>query len=105
MGKIFTTVGLKWILTGKLFDSCTSKVDSAPPNGSNDDITNLYECEETLNVSEGTFNLSEGTSFNPNKERLRTTLQAPLLKEKKSVGFSALYLQKKRNLLVSYVNI
>ncbi|GJV84036.1 hypothetical protein Tco_1523934 [Tanacetum coccineum] len=33
--------------------------------------------------------------------RLQTTLQAPLLKEKKSVRFSALYLQKKRNLLVS----
>ncbi|GKA05604.1 hypothetical protein Tco_0684724, partial [Tanacetum coccineum] len=57
-GKIFTTVGLKWIPTGKLFDSCTSKVDSEPPNGSNDDITNPYECDQTLNVSAGTLNLS-----------------------------------------------
>ncbi|GJV02013.1 hypothetical protein Tco_1335582 [Tanacetum coccineum] len=32
--------------------------------------------------------------------RLQTTLQAPLFKEKKGVRFSALYLQKKRNLLV-----
>ncbi|GJW49145.1 kinase-like domain-containing protein [Tanacetum coccineum] len=32
--------------------------------------------------------------------RLQTTLQAPLLKEKKGVRFSALYLRKKRNLLV-----
>ncbi|GJZ07462.1 retrovirus-related pol polyprotein from transposon TNT 1-94 [Tanacetum coccineum] len=48
--KIFTTVGLKWIPTGKLFDSCTSKFDSEPPNGSNDDITNPYECDQTLNV-------------------------------------------------------
>ncbi|GJS05216.1 reverse transcriptase domain-containing protein [Tanacetum coccineum] len=31
---------------------------------------------------------------------VQTTLQAPLLKEKKSVRFSALYLQKKRNLLI-----
>ncbi|GJZ57754.1 hypothetical protein Tco_0613248 [Tanacetum coccineum] len=31
--------------------SCLSKVDSEPPNGSNDDITNPYECDQTLNVS------------------------------------------------------
>ncbi|GJU78701.1 hypothetical protein Tco_1275771 [Tanacetum coccineum] len=59
-GKIFKAVGLKWIPTGKLFDSCTSKVDSEPPNGSNDDITNPYECDQTLNVSASTLNLSAG---------------------------------------------
>ncbi|GJW33190.1 hypothetical protein Tco_0053222 [Tanacetum coccineum] len=59
-GKIFTTVGLKWIPTRKLFDSCTCKVDSEPPNGSNDDITNPYECDQTLNVSAGSLNLSAG---------------------------------------------
>ena len=37
--------------------------------------------------------------------RLLTSVQAPFLKEKKGVRISALYLQKKRNLLVSYVNI
>ncbi|GKF82041.1 hypothetical protein Tco_0243697, partial [Tanacetum coccineum] len=31
---------------------------SEPPNGSNDDITNPYECDQTLNVSAGTTNLS-----------------------------------------------
>ncbi|GJS54354.1 hypothetical protein Tco_0627716 [Tanacetum coccineum] len=36
-----------------------------------------YECDQTLNVSAGTLNLSSSTSFNPKKERLRTTLQAP----------------------------
>ncbi|GJU94168.1 retrovirus-related pol polyprotein from transposon TNT 1-94 [Tanacetum coccineum] len=41
-----------------LFDSCTSKVDNEPPNGSNDDITNPYECNQTLNISAGTLNLS-----------------------------------------------
>ncbi|GKB06898.1 hypothetical protein Tco_0835131 [Tanacetum coccineum] len=41
------------------------------------------------------------TSFNPKKERLGTTLQAPFLKEKKGVRFRALYLQKKRNLLMA----
>ncbi|GJV56282.1 hypothetical protein Tco_1457287 [Tanacetum coccineum] len=99
-GRIFKTAGLRWIPTGKIFTSSTTKVDSEPPNGSNEDITNPYECEQTLNVSAGTLNLSAGTSFNPKKERLGTTLQAPFLKEKKGVRFSALYLQKKRNLLV-----
>ncbi|GJX58222.1 hypothetical protein Tco_0289612 [Tanacetum coccineum] len=70
-GKIFKTVGLKWIPTGKIFTSSTTKVDSEPTNGSNDDITNQYECEQTLDVSAGTLNLSAGTSFNPKKEGLR----------------------------------
>ncbi|GJY11610.1 hypothetical protein Tco_0380919 [Tanacetum coccineum] len=70
-GKIFKTVGLKWIPTGKIFTSSTTKVDSEPTNGSNDDITNQYECEQTLDVSTGTLNLSAGTSFNPKKEGLR----------------------------------
>ncbi|GJV99954.1 hypothetical protein Tco_1555206, partial [Tanacetum coccineum] len=62
---------LRWIPTRKLLDSCTSKVDNEPPNGSNNDITNPYEWNQTLNVSAGTLNLSAGTSFNPIKERLR----------------------------------
>ncbi|GKE93001.1 hypothetical protein Tco_1574096 [Tanacetum coccineum] len=49
MGKLFKAVGLRWIPTGKIFDSSTNKVDSEPPNGSNENITNLYECEQTLN--------------------------------------------------------
>ncbi|GJW48144.1 hypothetical protein Tco_0079790 [Tanacetum coccineum] len=44
-GKIFKTVGLRWVPTGKIFTSSTTKVDSKPPNGSNDDITNPYECK------------------------------------------------------------
>ncbi|GJY20203.1 hypothetical protein Tco_0392769 [Tanacetum coccineum] len=51
MGKIFKTIGLRWIPTGKIFDSSTTKVDSEPPNGSNEDITNPYECEQTLDVN------------------------------------------------------
>nr|GEV52353.1 hypothetical protein [Tanacetum cinerariifolium] len=80
--KIFTTVGLKWIPTGKLFDSCTRKVDSQPPNASNDDITNPYECDQTLNVSACTLNLSACTSFNPIKERLRVWLPKRLISHK-----------------------
>ncbi|GJS82687.1 hypothetical protein Tco_0749228 [Tanacetum coccineum] len=70
-GKIFKTVGLRWIPTGKIFTSSTTKVDSEPTNGSKDDITNQYECEQTLDVSAGTLNLSACTSFNPKKEGLR----------------------------------
>nr|GEV34857.1 retrovirus-related Pol polyprotein from transposon TNT 1-94 [Tanacetum cinerariifolium] len=43
--------GHRWVLTGKTFTSSTSKVDSEPPNGSNKDITNPFECEQTLNVN------------------------------------------------------
>ncbi|GJZ55497.1 reverse transcriptase domain-containing protein [Tanacetum coccineum] len=44
--------------------------------------------------------IHEKASLFNDKWRLLTTLQAPFLKEKKGVRFSALYLQKKRNLLV-----
>ncbi|GKB44675.1 hypothetical protein Tco_0889617 [Tanacetum coccineum] len=47
-----------WIPTGKVFIDSTTKVDSEPPNGSNDDITNPYECNQTLYVSAGTSNSS-----------------------------------------------
>ncbi|GJZ02311.1 reverse transcriptase domain-containing protein [Tanacetum coccineum] len=70
-GKNFKTVGLRWVPTGKIFTSRTTKVDNEPTNGLNDDITNQYECEQTLNVSACTLNLSAGTSFNPKKEGLR----------------------------------
>ncbi|GJW66636.1 hypothetical protein Tco_0121060 [Tanacetum coccineum] len=70
-GKIFKTVGLRWVPTRKIFTSSTTKVDSEPTNSSDEDITNQYECERTLDVSAGTLNLSAGTSFNPKKEGLR----------------------------------
>ncbi|GKD17529.1 hypothetical protein Tco_1206687, partial [Tanacetum coccineum] len=81
-GRIFKSVDLRWIPTGKLFDSCTSKVDSKPQNGSNEDITNQYECEQTLDVSAGTLNLNVGTSFNPKKEGLRVWLLKRLISQK-----------------------
>nr|GEY93083.1 hypothetical protein [Tanacetum cinerariifolium] len=58
MGKIFKTVGLRWVPTRKIFASSTTKVDSEPLNGSNADITNQNECEQTLDVSAGTLDLS-----------------------------------------------
>nr|GEV28014.1 retrovirus-related Pol polyprotein from transposon TNT 1-94 [Tanacetum cinerariifolium] len=56
-GKIFKTVGLRWVPTGKIFTSSTTKVDSEPLNGSNANITNQYECEQTLDVSADYDNL------------------------------------------------
>ncbi|GKA99575.1 hypothetical protein Tco_0827569 [Tanacetum coccineum] len=81
-GKIFKTVGLRWVPTRKIFTSSTTKVDSEPPNGSNKDITNPYECEKTLDVSAGTLNLGAGTSFNPKKEGLRVWLLKRLISHK-----------------------
>ncbi|GJZ23301.1 hypothetical protein Tco_0560760 [Tanacetum coccineum] len=71
-GRIFKTAGLRWIPTGKIFTSSTTKVDSKPPNGLNEDITNPYACEQTLNVS-------AGTPFNPKKERLGVWLLKKLM--------------------------
>ncbi|GJZ27708.1 hypothetical protein Tco_0572355 [Tanacetum coccineum] len=52
-GRIFKLAGLRWIPTGMMFIDSTTKVDSEPLNGSNEDITNPYECDQTLNVSAG----------------------------------------------------
>ncbi|GJV47782.1 retrovirus-related pol polyprotein from transposon TNT 1-94 [Tanacetum coccineum] len=43
-----------------MFTDSTTMVDNEPLNGSNKDITNPYVCEQTLNVSAGTLNLSAG---------------------------------------------
>ncbi|GJV92912.1 hypothetical protein Tco_1540725 [Tanacetum coccineum] len=68
-GRIFKTAGLRWIPTGKMFTDSTTKVDSEPPNGSNEDITNLYECKQSLDVSACTLNLSavQASILNVNK--------------------------------------
>ncbi|GKF57024.1 hypothetical protein Tco_0170561, partial [Tanacetum coccineum] len=52
-----------WVPTGKIFTYSTTKVNSEPPNGSNEDITIPYECKKTLDVSAGTLNLSAGLSL------------------------------------------
>ncbi|GJU00530.1 hypothetical protein Tco_1110868 [Tanacetum coccineum] len=90
-GRIFKYVCLRRIPTGKLFDSCTSKVDSEPPHGSNIVIPNIYECKQTLDISTGTpihvqkkqsLDLSVGTLCNVNKKNLRLeSLFGPLFDE------------------------
>nr|GEU71688.1 hypothetical protein [Tanacetum cinerariifolium] len=50
-GRIFKSVGLRWLPIGRLFDSCTIKVKSEPPHGSNVDISIIDECKPTLDLS------------------------------------------------------
>nr|GEV33476.1 hypothetical protein [Tanacetum cinerariifolium] len=61
-GRIFKSVGLRSLPTGKLFDSFTSKVKSGPTHGSNIDISKIHKCIQTLD-------LSVGTSINVPKEQ------------------------------------
>ncbi|GJV56983.1 hypothetical protein Tco_1457988 [Tanacetum coccineum] len=70
-GKIFKMVGLRWVPTGKIFTSSTTKVDSEPSNGSNEDITNQYECEKTLDVNASTLNLSAAMTSDHNSLDLK----------------------------------
>ncbi|GJS39402.1 hypothetical protein Tco_0564445 [Tanacetum coccineum] len=82
--QIFT--GHRWVPTGKIFTSCTSKADSESTHGSKVDISKIHECKQTLDLSAGTsltghpkqrIDFSAGTSFNVKQENLRNkTVQA-----------------------------
>ncbi|GKE29811.1 hypothetical protein Tco_1445195, partial [Tanacetum coccineum] len=55
--------------TRNIFESSTTKVDSEPPNGSNEDITNPYECKQTLNgFKEFKYDKQEMTSDHNSSE-------------------------------------
>ncbi|GJW98311.1 hypothetical protein Tco_0180119 [Tanacetum coccineum] len=79
-GRIFKIVGLRWVLTGKIFTSSTTTVDGKPPHGYNTDITSIHECIQKIDSSAGTsinvqeeqtLDLSAGTPFNLKKERIK----------------------------------
>nr|GFB94909.1 hypothetical protein [Tanacetum cinerariifolium] len=81
-GRSFKFVGLRWLPTGKLFDSYTNKVESEPPHGFNVDIFKIHAYKQTLDLSAGTsinvpkeqsLDVSAGILWNVNKENLRTT--------------------------------
>ncbi|GJX99505.1 hypothetical protein Tco_0356524 [Tanacetum coccineum] len=83
-GRIFKTVGLRWVPTRKIFTSSTTTVDSEPPHGSNTYITNLHECIQNLDSSAGTsinvhkeqtLDLNVGTPFNLKKERIKVWIK------------------------------
>ncbi|GJR11411.1 hypothetical protein Tco_0794063 [Tanacetum coccineum] len=61
-GRILKYVGLRWIPIGKLFNSCTGKVECEPPHGFDVDISKFHVCKQTLD-------LSAGTSINVQKEQ------------------------------------
>ncbi|GKC58042.1 hypothetical protein Tco_1085640 [Tanacetum coccineum] len=67
-GKIFKTVGLRWVPTGKIFTYSTTNVDSEPQNGSNDDITNQYECNQTLDVSAAMTSVHNSSGLAPPRQ-------------------------------------
>ncbi|GJU61600.1 hypothetical protein Tco_1243435 [Tanacetum coccineum] len=78
--RIFKTVCLRWVATGKILTSCTSKDDSEPTHGSNVNIPNIHEFKKTLDLSASTsinvqkeqsFDLSAGTSNNVKPDNLR----------------------------------
>nr|GEV23463.1 putative ribonuclease H-like domain-containing protein [Tanacetum cinerariifolium] len=77
-------LGLRWVPTRKIFTSSTTKVDSEPLNSSNADITNQYECEQTLDVSAGSSNPSADADV-PSQQEL-DTLFGPLYDEFYNAG-------------------
>ncbi|GJT42546.1 hypothetical protein Tco_0951261 [Tanacetum coccineum] len=97
--RIFNIAGLRWIPTGKMFTDSTTKVDSEPPNGSNDDITNPYECDQTHHVIAGTLNSSAGSEVRANPV-YSNTLCSPYRKRTMNIPVSTIVLmiQNQRDL-------
>ncbi|GJU68845.1 uncharacterized mitochondrial protein-like protein [Tanacetum coccineum] len=90
-GRIFKTVGLRWVPTRKILASYTSKDDSEPTYGSNVDISKIHECKQTMDLSactsinvqkEQIFDLNTGTSYNVKYDNLRVWLLKKLISQK-----------------------
>ncbi|GJX59963.1 hypothetical protein Tco_0291353, partial [Tanacetum coccineum] len=99
--RILKTVVLRWVPTGKLFNSCTSKVESEPTHGSNVDIHHIHACKQTLGLSAGTsFNgqkqqridLNADALYNAKQEKLRVWLLKLLISKKPVPECSSLVL-------------
>ncbi|GKB34251.1 putative transposase-associated domain-containing protein, partial [Tanacetum coccineum] len=84
----FLPVGIP---TGKLFNSCTGKVDSEPTHGSIVDIPHIHACKQTLGLSAGkSFNgqkqqridLNADALYNAKQENLRVWLLKMLISKK-----------------------
>nr|GEX38605.1 hypothetical protein [Tanacetum cinerariifolium] len=89
--RIFKTVGLMWVPTGKILASCTSISDSKSTHGSNVDIFKIHKCKQTLDLSAGTsinvqkeqiFDLNAGTSYNVKQDNLKVWLLKKLISQK-----------------------
>nr|GEU30920.1 hypothetical protein [Tanacetum cinerariifolium] len=90
-GRIFKSVGLRWISKGKLFESCKSNDDNESTHCSNVDILNIHKSNQTLDLSVGTsinvqkeqsFDLRAGTSNNIKPDNLRVWLLKKLISHK-----------------------
>ncbi|GKE63873.1 hypothetical protein Tco_1514240, partial [Tanacetum coccineum] len=90
-GRIFNTVGLRWVPIRKILASCTSKDDIELTHGSNVDIPNIHERKQTLDLRSGTsinvqkeqsFDFNASTSFNVKQENLRVWLLKKLISQK-----------------------
>ncbi|GKD10467.1 hypothetical protein Tco_1190152, partial [Tanacetum coccineum] len=89
--RIFKTIGLRWVPTGKIFAFSTNKVNSEPPNASIVDIHHIQACKQTLGLSAGTsFNgqkqqridLNVDALYNAKQENLRVWLLKMLISNK-----------------------
>nr|GEV70673.1 hypothetical protein [Tanacetum cinerariifolium] len=60
-----------------MFTDSTTKVDSEPPSGSNEDITNPYECKQSLDVS-----AVQASDLNVNKMASTDNTSGPALQRK-----------------------
>ncbi|GJT72650.1 retrovirus-related pol polyprotein from transposon TNT 1-94 [Tanacetum coccineum] len=68
-GRIFKTIGLRWVPTGKILAFCRSTDVNKPTHGSNVDIPNSYESKQTLDLSAGTsINVQKEQSFDLSTE-------------------------------------
>nr|GEV74365.1 retrovirus-related Pol polyprotein from transposon TNT 1-94 [Tanacetum cinerariifolium] len=98
-GTIFKIASLRWIPTGKMFTDNTIKVDSELPNGLNDDITNPYKCDQTLNIS------ADNTSGLAPQRKEKCTLQCALSsKEEKSSWLRAVFLATTTSSHARFIN-
>nr|GEX92824.1 retrovirus-related Pol polyprotein from transposon TNT 1-94 [Tanacetum cinerariifolium] len=69
IGKIFKTIGLRWVPTGRILTSSITKGDSEPLNGSNAYITNQNEYEQTLDVSVETSVANNTSGLVPQRQK------------------------------------
>ncbi|GKF97835.1 hypothetical protein Tco_0293656, partial [Tanacetum coccineum] len=91
MGRIFSNVRLRWIPTGKLFNTCTGKVESEPTHVSIVDIPHIHACKQTLGVSAGTsfygqkqqrIDLTADALYNEKQENLRVWPRSLMFKRR-----------------------
>ncbi|GJZ32237.1 hypothetical protein Tco_0577673 [Tanacetum coccineum] len=85
---------LRWVPTGKIFTSSTTKVDNEPPNGSKEDII--------TNVKANSFDVSAGTLLSTASFLKRTIVS--VLDNSDPCPDKMLFRQKRRQILTTWVD-